>query len=135
MPFSFLNPWFWLGALAVAAPVWLHLRRRKQTNLIQFSALRFLDDQPEPRRSPLRLRNLLLFALRVLALLLVVAAFAWPYFRLADTAPIKESRVYVLDNTLSHQAGDGFKRDRDRILNELEKAAGSIQVAVIELAS
>ena len=52
VPFSFLNPWFWLGALAVAAPLWLHLRRKQQTNLVQFSALRFLDDQPEPRRSP-----------------------------------------------------------------------------------
>ena len=134
MPFSFLNPWFWLGALAVAAPIWLHLRRRKQTNIVPFSALRFLDDQPEPRRSPLRLRNLVLFALRVLALLLVVAAFAWPYLRRADTVPIKESRVYILDNTLSHQAKDGFTHDRDRILAELGKAGGSIQVAVIELA-
>ena len=26
MPFSFLNPWLWLGALALAAPIWLHLR-------------------------------------------------------------------------------------------------------------
>ena len=32
MPFSFLNPWFWLGALAVAAPIWLHLRRKRETN-------------------------------------------------------------------------------------------------------
>ncbi len=135
VPFSFLNPWFWLGALAVAAPLWLHLRRKKQTNLVQFSALRFLDDQPEPRRSPLRLRNFVLLALRVLALVCVVAAFAWPYLRRADTVPIKESRVYVLDNTLSHQARDGFARDRDRILTELGKAGSAIQVAVIELTS
>ena len=135
MPFSFLNPWFWLVALAVAAPVWLHLRRKKQTNLVQFSALRFLEDNPEPRRSPLHLRHLLLLALRVLALLCVVAAFAWPYLRGADTVPIKESRVYVLDNTLSHQARDGFTRDRDRILTELGRADNSIQIAVIELAS
>src|SRR2546425_1838508 len=135
MPFSFLNPWFWLGALAVAAPVWLHLRRKKQTNLVQFSALRFLDDQPEPRRSPLRLRHLALLALRVLALLCVLAAFAWPYLRGADTVPIKESRVYVLDNTLSHQARDGFIRDRDRILTELGKTGSGIQFAVIELTS
>src|SRR5437867_899092 len=135
MPFSFLNPWFWLGALAVAAPIWLHLRRRKQTNIVPFSAVRFLEDQPEPRRSPLRLRNLVLFALRVVALLLVVAAFAWPYLRRADTVPIKESRVYILDNTLSHQAKDGFARDRDRILSERAKAGGGIQVGVIELTS
>ena len=135
MPFSFLNPWFWLGALVVAAPIWLHLRRKRETNLVEFSALRFLDDQPEPRRSPLRLRDLLLFVLRVLALLALVAAFAWPYLRGANTAPIKESRVYILDNTLSHQANDGFRRDRDQVLSAVSKGPGDIQVAVIELTS
>ena len=135
MPFSFLNPWFWLGALAVAAPVWLHLTRKKETNLIWFSALRFLDDEPQPRRGPLRLRDLILFALRLLALLLVLAAFAWPYLRGGNNAPIRESRVYILDNTLSHQADNGFDRDRDRILSDLNKADAGIQIAVLELAS
>src|SRR5437879_4876051 len=125
MPFSFLNPWFWLGAIAVAAPIWLHLRRKRETNIVRFSALRFLEDQPEPRRSPARLQNLVLLALRLMAVLLVVAAFAWPYLRRADTATVKESRVYILDNTMSHQAGNGFTRDRDRILSELGKAEAS----------
>ena len=89
----------------------------------------------QPRRSPLRLRDLVLFALRVLALLLLVAAFAWPYLRGANTAPVKESRVYILDNTLSHQANDGFTRDRDRVLSEVSKGASDIQMAVIELTS
>ena len=135
MPFFFLNPWFWLGALMVAAPIWLHLRRKRETNLVEFTGLRFLDDQPEPRRSPLRLRDLVLFALRVLALLALVAAFAWPYLRGANTAPVKESRVYILDNTLSHQANDGFTRDRDRVLSEVSKGPSDIQIAVIELTS
>jgi len=135
MPFSFLNPWFWLGAVAIAAPIWLHLRRKKETNLIQFSALRFLEDEPQPRQSPLRLGDLLLFALRVLALLLLLAGFAWPYLRGANTAPIKESRIYILDNTLSHQANEDFTRDRDRILREVNQAGANIQLAVIELTS
>jgi hypothetical protein len=135
MSFSFLNPWFWLGALVVATPIWLHLRRKRETNLVEFSALQFLDDQPEPRRSPLRLRDLLLFALRVLALLLLVSAFAWPYLRGANTAPVKESRVYILDNTLSHQANNGFAHDRDRVLSEISKGPSDIQMAVIELTS
>src|SRR5205085_12448534 len=126
MPFAFFNPWFWLGALAVAARIWLHLRRKTQRDIVQFSALRFLEDQPEPRRSPMRLRNLVLFALRSLALLLIVAAFSWPYLRKADTVPIKESRVYVLDNTLSHQANNGFTKDRDRLLTEIGKAPNTI---------
>jgi len=135
MPFSFLNPWFWLGALALGAPIWLHLRRRQENNLFRFSALRFLDDQPSPRQSPLRLRNLLLFLFRSLALLLLVAGFAWPYLRSSITAPIKESVVYILDNTMSHQANDGFSHDRARLLSELNKAGSDVQVAVIELSS
>ena len=135
MSWSFLNPWFWLGALVVAAPVWLHLRRKRETNVVEFTALRFLDDQPEPRRSPWRLRDLLLFAMRVLALLLLVSAFAWPYLRGVNTAPVKESRVYILDNTLSHQANDGFTHDRDRVLSEVSKGPSDIQMAVIELTS
>ncbi len=135
MPFSFLNPWFWLGALAVAAPIWLHLRRKKQTNLLPFSAVRFLEDQPEPRRSPWRLRDYLLFALRTLALLLLVTAFSWPYLRGANTVPIDESRVYILDNTLSRQANNGFTEDRARLQRELSRAGPEFQVAVVELTS
>jgi hypothetical protein len=135
MPISFLNPWLWLGALALAAPLWLHLRRKQEQNLHLFSAVRFLDDQPQPRQSPLRLRSVLLFLLRALALLLVVAAFTWPFLRGANTFPIRESRVYILDNTLSHQAAGGTLKDRDRILSEAARSGPEIQMAVVELAS
>jgi hypothetical protein len=135
MPFSFLNPWFWLGALALAAPLWLHLRRKNETKVVSFSALRFLDDQPEPRRGPLRLRDAVLFAVRALALLLLVPAFAWPYLRGANTALIRESRVYILDNTLSRQANDGFLHDRDHVIGDLGNAGNDLQVAVVELTS
>src|SRR5947209_3203489 len=135
MPFSLLNPWFLLGALALAAPLWLHLRRRQEKNILRFSAVRFLEDEPQPRQSPLRLRDLLLFLLRALALLLVVAAFAWPFVRNKDTMPIEQSRVYIFDNTLSHQAANRFKRDRDALLAEVTKAGANIQLAIVELVS
>jgi len=133
MPWAFLNPWFWLGALAVAAPIWLHLRRRKEKRIVRFSAVRFLEDEPLAARQPVSLRNLILFLFRVAALLCVVAAFAWPYAHRADTRAVKESRVYILDNTLSHQAGEGFQKDREKILRELSSAGPDTQVAVVEL--
>jgi hypothetical protein len=68
-------------------------------------------------------------------LLLLIAAFAWPFLRNANTLPIRESRVYILDNTLSHQADDGFSHDRTRLLSEISKAPANIQVAVVELAA
>lgn len=133
--FTFLNPWFWLGALAVAAPLWLHLRRKEPRNLVRFSALRFLEDQPQARASPRTVENWPLLLLRLLALLLLIAGLAWP-FR-ADVLPpvVEESVVYVLDNTLSHQASGRFAAARERLAEELGVTPPYSQRAVIELTS
>lgn len=133
MNIAFFYPLVWLGGLAIAVPVWLHLRRRFEKNVVRFSALRFLEDQPVPRQSPLRLRDVLLLALRVLAVLLLVTAFTWPYNPDFLTERPTESRVYLLDNTLSHQANGGFARSRRRLIEEMEKASPETQIAVIEL--
>lgn len=133
MNWSFLHPLLWLGALAVAAPVWLHLRRKQEENRWDFSAVRFLHDEPQPRRSPLTLRDVWLLLLRLFAVLLVVAAFAWPFVRRPLHAPVSESRVYIFDNTLSRQAHGDFTRDLDRLRRELTDAGRAMQVAVVEL--
>ena len=135
MALSFLNPWIWLAAVAVAAPIWSHLRRKHDRRLVRFSAVRFLQDHPRARASPLRLWHLVLLLLRVLAVLLIIAGFAWPYLRHAGALSIKESVVYILDNTLSHQANNGFNGDRERLLEELNRAGPDAQVGVIELTS
>lgn len=132
MNLGFLNPWLWLGALAVAAPLWLHLRRRPDTNRHLFSAVQFLADSPRPRQRPRQLQDPWLFLLRALAVVLLAGAFAWPYLR--EQAPVvRESRVYLLDNTLSHQAGGAFERERDRLAREIAAAEPDVQVAVVEL--
>lgn len=135
MDFAFLNPWFWAAALGLAVPVWLHLRRKKERNVVRFSAVRFLDDAPRARRSPLCLEQLWLLLLRSLAVLLIVAAFAWPYWRRHPAALSRESVVYILDNTLSHQANDGFNLDRQRLLDQLKRTGPDVRVAVVELTS
>ncbi|HSK77712.1 MAG TPA: VWA domain-containing protein, partial [Thermoanaerobaculia bacterium] len=133
---NFLYPLLGLAALGLAVPVWLHLRRKWESNVVMFSALRFLDDQPQPRSRSFRLRDPLLFAFRLLALLLVVGAFTWPYL-VGDAArrAVTESRVHVLDNTLSRQVDGGFEKDRDRILREIRGSGPEVQHAVVELAA
>jgi len=133
MSIAFLYPLAWLGALAVAAPIWLHLRRRADTNLVRFSAMRFLEDQPRARARPLWPRNWPLLLLRLLALLLLIAAFSWPYLPTHEEVIVRESRVYILDNTLSHQASGGFEKARDEILDEVDGLGIDTQVAVVEL--
>lgn len=132
---SLLFPLALLGALAIAAPIWLHLRRRIDPRLVRFSTLRFLEDSPVAARQPMRLRDLLLFALRALAVVLLASAFAWPFIRKAQTVVIRESRVYILDNTFSHQANDAFIKARDRLAAEVASSKPDVQVAVIELNS
>lgn len=126
---SFLQPWLLLGAVAIGIPLWLHLRARTGA-VTPFPALRFLEDQPRPRARGFRVRDALLLALRLAALLLVVAAFARPAGR---GVAVTESRVHVLDNTFSQQAAGGFEADRGQLLDELARADASVQSAVVEL--
>lgn len=128
---SFLNPWLWAGLSALAVPIWLHLRSRSGP-VFAFPTLRFLEDQPRPRPRGFRLRDALLFAARAAALALLVAGFAWPYLQ-RGAARVVESRVHVLDNTLSHRAGGGFERDRERVRRALLAGGPESQDAVVEL--
>jgi hypothetical protein len=130
---SFLNPLLLLGALGLGVPIYLHLRSRTGT-VHAFAAVRFLEERKRPRRKGLLLRDPWLFLARALALLGIVMAFAWPYLRRGG-AEIVESRVHVLDNTLSRRVSDGFEGDRRRIADALRSAGPGTQDAVIELRS
>lgn len=130
---NFLNPWLWLGVGAVAFPVYLHLRRRDRQQVIPFAALRFLEDQPTARQAPLELRQLLLFLLRVLAVLLLVAAFARPFQTPRDEHATR-STVYIFDNTFSRQADPHWADDKRTVADALRHAERRQQVAVVELA-
>jgi hypothetical protein len=126
---TFLQPWLFVGVLAIGIPLWLHLRARTGPVTL-FPALRFLEDQPRPRARGFRVRDALLLGLRLLALLLLVAAFARPAGR---GVLVTESRVHVLDNTFSQQAAGGFETDRRQLLDELAAEGASVQSAVVEL--
>lgn len=126
---SFLEPWLLLGALGLGVPLWLHLRAGS-AGVTPFPGLRFLDDAPRPRTRAFRVRDAALLSLRLLALALAVAAFARPAAR---GAAVAESRVHVLDNTLSQQAADGFETDRRRLLAELAADGDAVESAVVEI--
>ncbi len=133
MSLAFFYPLAWLGALTVAVPIWLHLRRRQEANLVRFSAMQFLDEQPLARRRPMWPHNWPLLLLRLAGLLALVAAFSWPYLPTQQSVVIKESCVYILDNTLSHQADGGFQKARDTIAAALAGVGLEKQIAVVEL--
>lgn len=76
-----LFPFYLLGALAIAIPIALHLRRRPPKDRVEFSSLLFLDPQTPQRKRRSKLENLLLLLLRCLAILLLALLFSRPFFR------------------------------------------------------
>lgn len=103
---SFLYPAFLLAAIAAAIPIALHVRGRATLPAVPFSAVRLIASRPLEQTRRWRLRELLLLAARVAALLLLATAFARPYF--ADAAaPL---HVVAIDRSFSMAAPGLFAR-------------------------
>ncbi|MCB9727669.1 MAG: BatA domain-containing protein [Deltaproteobacteria bacterium] len=104
----FDNPWMLLGTLAAAIPVIIHLINRHRARVRPFAAVEFLllSDKRLARR--LRVRQLLVLALRVLLMLAIPFALAKPYLQdepapgvdLAEPGAV----VLIVDDSLSMQA-------------------------------
>ncbi len=78
---TFLYPLFLWAASAAILPLVLHLMRRRKPVRIPFSTIRFLKLAERRSSSRVRMENLLLWLLRTLLILALVAAFAMPVWR------------------------------------------------------
>ena len=108
---SFLTPLFLIGTLAVALPVLFHLIRRTTRERMPFSSLMFLQASPPRVTRRSRLENLLLLALRCLALCLLGLGFARPFFQTpVDPAAQNEQarKVVVLLDTSASLRREGL---------------------------
>ena len=75
-----LAPAFFAGLAAIAIPVVIHMIHRERRETVPFPSLMFLRKIPYRSVRRQKIRHLLLLALRCLALAIVVAAFARPFF-------------------------------------------------------
>jgi hypothetical protein len=131
---SFLYPLFLLGALAIAIPIVLHLFRRKTDLVVEFPAVRLLEKAPVERQRRRRLRELILLALRVSALLLLAFAFARPYFdRIAGAIPAPVT-VIALDTSLSLSAPGQIVAAQEAARRAVEGAPATHAVALVTFA-
>lgn len=116
MPLSFLAPAFLAGLVALAVPIIVHLANRPKKQVVRFPSLMFLERVEYQASSRRRLRNLVLFALRCLALILVAGAFARPFLDRPDAPPVVveggRELVVLLDRSASMAAGDRMERAR-----------------------
>ena len=127
---SFLFPAFLIGGLAAAVPIVLHLLRRERLPRIPFSDIRFLQAVHVEQTRRRRLRELLLLALRVAALLLLAVAFARPF--LGDTAaPDRPATVVLVDTSFSLSAPGQRARVRAQALEAIATAPVDHLVGVV----
>lgn len=101
---SFLAPLYLLLSGAIAVPLLIHLMRRRMGVRIEFPAARYLLRAEREHSRTLRIRNLLLMLLRVLALLAIAVAAARPVARWLGSGHAPTALAIVIDNSLSSSA-------------------------------
>jgi hypothetical protein len=131
MGFSFLSPLFLIGAMAAAIPIVLHLFHRKTEVVIDFPTVSMLKRAPVQQHRRRRLRELILLALRVAALLLLAFSFARPYFAgsvAPDSVPLT---VIAVDTSMSMTAPGQFARAREAATRAIDAAPASHALALV----
>ncbi len=102
---NFLNPFFLVGLAAVGIPLVIHLINLRKPERIAFSTTAFLEELRKSTIRRLRIRDYLLLALRILAIIFFVLALAGPFLpgQWAGSASSDEPVVYavMLDNSPS----------------------------------
>lgn len=120
---GFSAPWLLLAFPAVGLPLLLHLVQRREPTETAFPAVRYLADATRDHRRRIRLRHLLLLAVRTLLLLAVVLAAAGMQLTrgsMGGHAP--SALVLVVDNS----ASSGVIVDGAPLLAALVRAADAV---------
>ncbi len=134
-----LSPLLLLASLAVAVPVLIHLLRRRETRTLVFPALRYLKRTTREHARIVRLRQFLLLALRITAVLLAVLAAARLVLPLGGSDDPPAGLAIVVDNGLTSGTvvGDGRLLDsiRARAGEALGRAGPRDQIWLIEAGS
>ncbi|MFC0517824.1 BatA domain-containing protein [Mucilaginibacter angelicae] len=101
----FLYPAFLFALLSLAIPVVIHLFNFRKYKKVYFSNVQFLKEVQEQQASRRNLKERLILASRLLALLFLVLAFARPYIPGAQNANAGKQQVIsvFVDNSYSMQ--------------------------------
>jgi hypothetical protein len=132
---SFLTPWFLLGALAVAGPIFFHLIRRAARQRLRFSSLMFLRPTPPRTVRRRKLEHPALLLLRCLGLLLIATGFARPFLPArqppAEAAGGGNQLILLVDTSASMKRNGVWEKARGVAERYLQNAAPEDQVDVM----
>jgi hypothetical protein len=101
---SFLEPLYLVLGGAALVPLVLHLMRRRIHVRVDFPAVQYLARAERENIRQIKMRNLLLMLLRVLAVLLLALAAARPLGAFFGSGHVPTALAIVLDNSLSTSA-------------------------------
>ena len=90
---DFVHPGLLGGIALLGVPIALHLIMRQQPRRLEFPALRFVRNRLDANRRKLRLRHLLLLAMRALAVVLIAAGLARPSIKAVGGISEQEAPV------------------------------------------
>jgi hypothetical protein len=111
---AFLAPLFFAALVTLAIPIVIHLTQRERKQVVEFPSLMFLEKIPYQSVRRRRIRDWPLLAMRLAAILLIVLAFARPFFERPITALASGSGprevVILLDRSYSMSYGDRWAR-------------------------
>jgi hypothetical protein len=128
---SFLAPLYLLAGLAIAIPIALHLFRRRTDLVVDFPAVRLLVRSPVEQQRRKRLRELILLALRITAIVLLAAAFARPYFADRVLAADTVVTVIAIDRSFSVSGPGVFDAARDRAREAVNETPSTHAVSLV----
>lgn len=103
---QFLYPYFLFGLLAISIPILIHLFNFRRFKKVLFTNVRFLKEVKQQSQKQRNLKHLLVLAARILAITMLVFAFAQPYIpngsKKTETGQ-KAVSIYI-DNSFSMNA-------------------------------
>lgn len=106
---SFASPLFLIGLIAVAIPIIVHLFNFRRYKKVYFSNVDQLEQLQTETRRQSNLRQLLILAARILAIVFLVLAFARPVLSSGDKvvrAGANDVSIFI-DNSFSMENSDG----------------------------
>ncbi|MBN1418731.1 MAG: VWA domain-containing protein [Planctomycetes bacterium] len=140
-PIGFLAGGFAAGVAAIAIPIAIHLAYRRKAKTIDFPSLRFIVSIDRRVARRYRLQEIIVLALRCLALACVALAFARPVLSPGVASWIgaaTSSRVIVIDNSLSMSARESGVSSLERSIQAatriLDRLEPGDRAAIIALA-
>lgn len=116
---AFITPWiFWTGLGGVSVPIIIHLLAKRRFKRIRWAAMEFLLQAEKHNRRKINIRELILLALRCLAVLLLGLLLARPYLGPSGLADIlglgsTTERIFILDDSFSMSYTAGAKSTFD----------------------